>query len=216
MLARVRVFLVDRPTLFRRSLGALLHRRRGLQVVGEADNGAQALAQARVLRPDVLVVEPAVPGGGPPLIAALDREVGGCAVLVLTDEGDQKAVGLALRAGARGYLHKDCEPDDLVRAIHCVQAGELVVTRNVISAVLRAPGEASAGEPGGLTQREFEVLQLVTRGCRNAEIARGLVVSEHTVKAHLANILYKLGLRNRVELAAFALQHGLIRSSGAP
>lgn len=137
MVDRVRVLLVDRPTLFRASLQALLQHR-NLCVVGQAENGAQAASQAGALHPDVAVVDPAVPEGGPPMIASVRETARGCGVLVLSDDSDENSVNVALLAGARGYLHKDCAPDDLVRAIHSVRAGELVLAPRLTSVILRA------------------------------------------------------------------------------
>ena len=203
----IRVVLVDHPGLSRHGLVALLARRRGLRVVGEADTGMEALALARTVQPDVVIVEPAVPGGGLKLIAELCREVPRCAVLVLTEPTNDDAVGGALKAGARGYLQKSCEPEDLVRTIERVHLGELVVAAHN-APVLNGHGR-SQGSPDGLTDRELEVIRLVARGRTNPGIAHELGITEHTAKEHLANILDKLGLENRVQIATYAVQRGL-------
>jgi DNA-binding NarL/FixJ family response regulator len=204
----IRLLLVDHLTLPRRCLAALLNRRRGLQVVGEAAIGGAALDLARSLRPDIALVEPETPDGGPRLIEALDAEMPG-AVLVLTRSADG-GLSNALRAGARGYLHMNCEPDDLVRAIERVHAGELVIAPGMADAALKElnsePERDADATP--LTERERDVLRLVTQGLTNAEIARELYITEHTTKGHLAKILSKLGLDNRVQIATYAVQNG--------
>jgi two-component system nitrate/nitrite response regulator NarL len=203
----IRVLLVDHPGLSRHGLVALLARRRGLRVVGEADTGLEALALARAVQPDVVIVETSVPGGGVKLVTDLAREQRQCAVLVLTETSSDPAVSRALQAGARGYLQKSCEPDDLVRTIERVHLGELVVAAHA-APVLYGHGR-SQGPPEGLTERELEVLRLVARGRTNPGIAQELGITEHTAKEHLANILDKLGLENRVQVATYAVHHGL-------
>lgn len=207
----IRVLLVDTPALFRRSLASILNRRRSLQVVGEVGTGAEAILQLRAQHPDVIVIEPSVNGGGTALISELYREGAGCAILVLTTTREESAATLALQAGARGYLHKECEIEDLVRAIERIHAGELVVTRVAAETVVKGlSGEWQRDRPlGGLTAREIEVLQLVALGRTNPQIANELCITEHTVKAHLAKILGKMGMENRVQLVAYALQQGL-------
>ena len=211
----VRLLLVDSPTLHRRSLAAMLNRRRGLRVVGEAANGPEAIARIRLLQPDVAVVEPKVPDGGPALIAGLCQEGTSCAVLVLTSSSDEGEARQALQAGARGYLDKDREPDDLVRAIERIHAGDLVVSQSAANIVLKEITVPSPTEPrlGGLTTRELEVLQQVAQGRTNPQIARELCITDHTVKAHLANILGKLGLENRVQLATYATEQRIAPSA---
>lgn len=192
-------------------------------MIGEAGSGSQALAEAQALRPDLVVVEPEVPEGGPPLVADLSRGAAGCAVLVLTGGGDEGAASRALQAGARGYLVKDCAPEELVRAIERVHDGELVLASGAAEAVLKDLGtdpERASG-PLGLTAREGDVLGLVVQGRTNPEIARALCITEHTVKGHVARILRKLGVGNRVELAAHATRDGLatpapVDGAGAP
>ncbi|MGH2461949.1 MAG: LuxR C-terminal-related transcriptional regulator [Chloroflexota bacterium] len=211
----VRLLLVDSPTLHRRSLAALLNRRRGLRVVGEAANGPEAIVRVRALHPDVAIVEPKVPDGGSALVAGLCQEDAECLVLVLTSSSDDGEVRQVLQAGARGYLDKDREPDDLVRAIERIHAGDLVVSQSAADSALRElvgspPPESRSG---GLTTREIEVLRQVARGKTNPQIARELFITEHTVKAHLANIQGKLGLGNRVQLATYATQQRIAPSA---
>lgn len=216
----IRLLLVDSPTLHRRCLAAILNRRRNLRVVGEAGTAAEAIDVVGTLRPDVAVVELRVPGGGTSLVADLCRAEPACSVLVLTNSNDDAEVRHALQAGARGYLDKDREPDDLVRTIERVHAGELVVAPAAAETVMRHfSGSRSDGAgPGGLTARELEVLRLVVQGRTNPQIAQELCITDHTVKAHLTKILSKCGLENRVQLAAYALQQGITPppESGSP
>ena len=203
----IRVLLVDHPGLSRYGLVAVLTRRRGLRVVGEADNGMAAHSLARVAQPDVVIVDTTVPGAGLELVTDLCHAVPGCAVLVLTQQASDDAVSGALQAGARGYMLKSCEPEDLVRTIERIHLGEVVVTAQTTS--LRNGLVHLPGQPDGLTERELEVLRLVARGRTNPSIAHELSITEYTAKEHLANILAKLGLENRVQIATYAVHHGL-------
>ena len=216
MTAPIRLLLVDHQTLLRRCLSALLSRRRDVEVVGEAVTGAQARLRARALRPDVVVVDPEVPDGGPTLVADLCQQLSRCAVVVLTGADGYEAASQALRAGARGYLPKTCEPDDLIRAVERVRRGELVVAPEVDDIVLDGLRSESTRPPSGdsLTSRELDVVRLIARGRTNPEIARELSITEHTVKGHLAKILGKLRLGNRVQLATYATQRGIAVPDG--
>jgi DNA-binding NarL/FixJ family response regulator len=206
----IRLLLVDAPTLSRRCLAAFLNRRRGLQVVGEAATAAQALAQVCTLQPDVVVVEPEVANDGPRFLAEL-CQAASAAVLVLTLETGGGTAGRALQVGARGYIQKHCEPEDVVRAIERVHAGELMVGSSAADRLLKdlASNLSSAPSLPELTARERDVLQQVSLGRTNVEIARRLYITEHTVKGHLANILRKLHLENRVQVARYAMQNSL-------
>lgn len=212
MAESIRVLLVEQLTLLRRSLVELLQRRRGLQVVADAAGIDEALARARELQPDVIVLEPQGLATGAKLIGELCQAAPASNVLVLTSSGDEGIVSQALQAGARGFVQKDCEPDDLVRAIQAVHAGQLVVAPTVADAVVRGlSGESTRDqERDRLTPREREVLRLVAQGWTNPEIARKLCITEYTVKGHLAKIMNKLGFVNRVQLATYAIQEGLV------
>ena len=203
----IRVLLVDHPGLSRHGLVALLSRRRGLRVVGEADTGIEALALARAVKPDVVIVETSVPAGGLKLLTELSRELPHGAMLVLTEASSDPGVSGALQAGARGYLQKSCDPEALVRTIERVHLGELVVAAQA-APLLNGHGRLHPRSET-LTDRELEVLRLVARGRTNPGIAHELGITEHTAKEHLANILDKLGLENRVQVATYAVHHGL-------
>lgn len=143
----IRLLLVDAPRLCRRALATLLNRRQQLQVVGEAATGAEALAQARSRQPDLVILEPGIPDGGVKLVADLCREAPTSAVLILTNHNEQSSLSELLQAGARGYLHKECEPDELTAAISRVQAGELVVASGLADAFVRDLGDGRTREP---------------------------------------------------------------------
>ena len=163
-------------------------------------------AEQRLREPDVIVVDPEVSDGGVKLVRQLAQTHRECGVLVLARSARTIPVGPALQGGARGYLEKDCEPEALIEAIERVHAGELVITSALMEAVVQELASRRGLRSRGmtLTVREIEVLQLVARGCSNQEIGRELVITEHTVKAHLAKIREKLGLESRVQLALYA------------
>lgn len=213
----IRLLLVDHNTLLRRCLASTLNRRRDLEVVGDTGCRDEALELARRLEPDIVVIEPDAPEGGPDLIEGLRAELPGAGVLALTHSHHDIA-RRALLAGARGCVEKSCEPEDLVRAIKQVHAGEMVVGSDAIDSLLGSLNESDEvpAESAVLTEREMDVLRLVADGHTNPEIARLLFITEHTVKGHLAKILGKLGLDNRVQLATYAMQHGLMEERPAP
>ncbi len=206
----IRLLVIDAPRLARRALAVTLNRRRRLAVVGDTGSGTEARTLARSLVPDVALVEPAIPDGGAELVADLSRQVPGCAVAVFIAEGGGAVAGPALQAGARACITKDCDVEDLARTIERVREGELVVAPALAESVAAELGRGAGPERSGvLTAREREVLTLVARGLTNLEIAASLCITEHTAKGHLAKILRKLGLDNRVQLATYALHHGL-------
>ncbi|MFC9789561.1 response regulator [Rhodococcus sp. NPDC127528] len=213
----ITVLLVDDQELMRMGLKMVLDAHEDLAVVGEAADGAAAIAEARRLGPDVVLMDvrmPVVDG-----VAATEKIVeSGCPsrVLVMTTfDLDEHALG-ALRAGASGFLLKDTPPEDLVSAIRSVAAGDAVVspkvTRRLLSRFISEdPVPARAPEVlGDLTDREREVLEHLATGLSNAEIASGLHLSEATVKTHVGRILTKLGLRDRVQAVVLAYETGLV------
>lgn len=207
----IRIMLVDTPVLNRRCLALALGRKRRLHVVGEAGSGPDALAGAEATQPDVVVVDPSVPGGGSSLVTDLSLKLAGRPIIVLSQDGNQASAGRALQAGARGYLQRDCEIDTLVHAIELVHEGQLVLAPASVGEALAEQTARRSHHAGRhtLTRREAEVLQLVAQGQTNHEIGNELFITEYTVKAHLAHLLGKLGLANRVQLATFATQRGI-------
>jgi DNA-binding NarL/FixJ family response regulator len=215
-----RVVLAEDQPMVRAGFRALLDSRDDIEVVGEAATGAEALELARVLRPDVVVMDirmPEMDGLEATRRITGDRSLGDTRVLVLTTfELDEYVFG-ALRAGASGFLLKGGEPADLVHAIRVVAGGESLlapsVTRKLIETYVAQPQPAARTEPDGLdelTVREREVLGLVATGLTNAEIADALQLSPLTAKTHVSRILMKLGARDRVQLVVIAYQSGIV------
>ena len=215
----IRVLLADDQALIRAGFAALVGSAADLEVVGQAVDGAQAVALARELRPDVILMDIRMPGSdglsATELITA-DPELAGVRVLVLTTFESDDAVLAALRAGASGFLGKGVEPTALLDAIRVVAAGEALLspsaTRTLIARMLAAPAGPSSG-PGtldGLTERETEVVGLVAQGFSNDEIATRLFVSPLTAKTHVNRAMTKLGARDRAQLVVMAYQAGLV------
>ncbi|GAA2881141.1 DNA-binding response regulator [Actinoplanes cyaneus] len=222
MTGPVRVLIVDDDDLMRAGLRAVLSSDASIDVVGEAADGRVAVASARALRPDVVLMDVRMPHQDG---IAATRELAGVApaarVLMLTTFEDDDYVFGALSAGASGFLLKRTRPEQLIEAIHTVADGDSLlspsVTRTVIDRIATAspPDPVVAGRLRALTARERDVLELVARGLSNAEIAGELFVEESTVKTHMKRILAKLGLRDRVQAVVAAYETGLVRP-GAP
>jgi DNA-binding NarL/FixJ family response regulator len=217
-----RVVLAEDQPMVRAGFRALLDSREDIEVVGEAATGAEALEQARVLRPDVVVMDirmPEMDGLEATRRITGDRSLSDTRVLVLTTfELDEYVFG-ALRAGASGFLLKGGEPADLVSAIRVVAGGESLlapsITRKLIETYVAQPQAPARTEPDGLdelTAREREVLGLVATGLTNAEIADALYLSPLTAKTHVSRILMKLGARDRVQLVVIAYQSGIVEA----
>jgi DNA-binding NarL/FixJ family response regulator len=213
----IRVLVADDQELLRAGLRMVLKPQPDIELVGEAADGEQAIGLARRVKPDVVVMDirmPRVDGIEATRRILTDNEPP--RVLVLTTFGEDEYVYEALRAGASAFLLKDAPPEELVAGIRAVARGDALlgpaVTRRVIEAFVRSrpPAHATAGIADRLTSRELEVLMLVARGLSNAEIAEHLVVSEATVKTHVARMLTKLDLRDRVHAVVFAYESGLV------
>ncbi len=211
----IRVLLVDDERLIRTGFRMILSAEAGLQVVGEAADGLQAVAEAARSRPDVVLMDirmPRLDG-----IEATRRIVGGvhaARVIVLTTFDLDEYVFDALRAGASGFLLKDAPESQLVAAIQVVASGGSLFAPNATRRVIEAFASSRPVPPPGLaelTPRELEVLRCIARGWSNREIAEALGVSEHTAKTHVAHILDKLGLRDRVQAVVLAYEAGLVR-----
>ena len=216
----IKILLADDQPLVRTGFRMILDAEPDMEVIAEAGDGADAVRQARQLRPDVVVMDIRMPVQDGIAATAEIAAAGHARVLVLTTfHVDEHVVG-ALRAGASGFLLKDAHADRLLEAIRVVHAGDAIVdpavTRKLLDQFvhrLPAPGEARAAAPTdqltGTTGREREVLALVARGLSNAEIAAELVVTETTVKTHVHHLLTKLGARDRVQLVVLAYEAGL-------
>ncbi|MEY9888322.1 DNA-binding NarL/FixJ family response regulator [Catenulispora sp. MAP12-49] len=220
----IRVVVADDQELVRSGFAMILDAQPDIEVAGEAGDGAEAVALARALRPDVVLLDVRMPVMDGIEAARQITADGDSRILMLTTFDVDEYVYDALYAGASGFLLKDVRRDDLVHAVRVVAAGDSLlapsVTRRLIADVTsRRP--ARAGEPAAapsarldaLTPRERETLLLIARGASNAEIAARLYVTEHTVKTHVSNILMKLGLRDRVHAVIFAYDSGLVTPS---
>ena len=218
----LRVVLADDHPLMREGLKLFL-RGRGVEVVGEAANGAEALAQARATRPDVVVIDLAMPElDGLAATRLIKSELPELAVVILTASEADADLFEAVKSGAQGYLLKSMEPERMVEQIEAAGRGEPALTPRLAAKILtefarlaEPPAAAEPVAPGPLTAREREVLELLVAGASNRQIATTLVVTENTVKFHLKNILQKLHLQNRAQVVAYALRHGLTPPSGS-
>jgi DNA-binding NarL/FixJ family response regulator len=213
----IRVLLADDQTLVRSGFRMILRAEADMEVIGEAADGAEAIALSHELDPDVVLMDVRMPNVDG--IEATRRIIDGSKraprVLVLTTFDLDEYVFEALRAGASGFLLKDAPEEQLVSGIRIVAGGASLfapaVTRRLIERFAGAEPPAPLPMLGELTPRELEVLRLVARGLSNAEIAAELVLSEHTAKTHVAHILDKLGLRDRVQAVVLAYESGLAR-----
>ena len=211
-----RVLICDDQALVRSGLRAILETRPDLEVVGEAENGVEAVALAERRSPDVILRDIRMPiVDGVEATRQLVAKGSAARVLILTTFDLDEYVHAAIRAGASGFLLKDVKPADLVHAIHVVAAGEALlaptVTRRLLErfATTLPVGDHTGQGLAELTTRETEVLRLLAGGLSNAEIAAKLVLSEATVKTHISNILRKLRLRDRVQAVILAYETGL-------
>ncbi len=201
----ITVLLVDDHQMVRTGLAALLGAAEGIEVVGQAANGEEALSAAAVTLPDVVLMDLSMPVmDGVEATRRLVASVPDAKVVVLTSFSDRDRVSEALAAGAIGYLLKDAEPTDLINAVSSAASGHVPIDPRVAAVLLPRPGTA----PGaGLSVREREVLQLVATGMANKQVGRALGISERTVKAHLGRVFREIGVADRTSAALWAREH---------
>lgn len=216
----IRVLLTDDHAIVRKGVRALLATERDIQVVGEAGNGAEAVAKAETLCPDVILMDLMMPElDGIEATRQITANIPGARVIVLTSFAADDKVFPAIKAGALGYLLKDSGPEELLRAIRQVYRGEPSLEPSIARKVLFELAQPPKQQPltaDPLTQRELDVLRLIAQGCSNKEIALNLSVSELTVRTHVSNVLSKLHVASRTQAALYALQKGITSLEDIP
>ena len=206
---KIRVMIVDDHAIVRSGLGAFLSAVPDLDLVGEAENGEQAVVRAKVLKPDVILMDLMMPGmDGVTATRSIKENNPSIQIIALTSFQEDELVQNAIKAGAIGYLMKNVSVRELEAAIHGAKAGKMVLSPEAAQALVRVSQQAAETET--LTSREQEILKLMVEGLNNAEIAERIVVSLSTVKYHISNILMKLGVENRVAAVTMAIQRKLI------
>jgi NarL family two-component system response regulator LiaR len=209
---RIRLFIADDHIVVREGLRALLGTEPGIEIVGEAADGKEAVASIRSLKPDVVLLDLIMPQmSGLEVIMEVVRDDPQVRILVLTSFSDDDKVFPAIKAGALGYLLKDSSPQELIQAIRDVYRGEPSLDPAIALKLLHEFKEPAVQPPAPepLTEREVKVLSLVSHGLANQEIAEVLGISERTVRTHVGNILSKLHFANRTQAALYALRKGL-------
>ncbi|MBN1888819.1 MAG: response regulator transcription factor [Thermoflexales bacterium] len=214
----MRVLIADDHAIVREGLRTLIASEPGMEVVGEAADGVEAMFRARSLHPDVILMDMVMPRkNGLEAIRDIKREDPDARILVLTSFAEDDQVFPAIKAGALGYLLKDSSPQQLLQAIRDVYRGESSLHPSIALKLIHELKQPSALPPAGdpLTEREVEVLKLIAQGLENQAIADKLVISAWTVRTHVRNILGKLHLANRTQAALYALREGLAKLSEA-
>ena len=215
----IRLLIADDHTIVRKGLKVLLATEPDMQVVGEADNGVEAVEKASALKPDVILMDLVMPKmDGIEATRTITASLPGARVLVLTSFAADDKVFPAVKAGALGYLLKDSSPEELLEAIRKVHRGEPSLEPSIARKVLQELSNPGQGKPttDPLTERELEVLRLIAQGLSNKEIAAAIFVAEWTVRSHVSNILAKLQLASRTQAALYALRSGIASLDDVP
>ena len=208
----IRLLIVDDHLVVRQGIQMLLDTEPSIQVVGEAGNSKDAVREAGRLKPDVILMDLVMPqGDGIQAIAEITRSITTIKIIVLTMFHDETKISAAIEAGADGYLLKDADGEELIRAIHAVQQGGMPfdpqVARHLITKVAKSK---DTSESSRLTKREEEVLRLLAKGVSTKAVAQALCIEEGTARVHIHNILLKLGVSSRTSAAVWALQMGIL------
>ncbi len=216
---KTRVLLAEDHTIVRKGLRSLLDKETGIEVVGEAEDGREAIVKAEELHPDVVVMDIAMPGlNGLEATRQIKKRFSDIKIIILTMHANEEYILQSLKAGASGYLIKKAAPAELISAINAVHKGHSFlspsISRMVIDEYIRRSKEISEGEEGfeQLTVREREVLQLIAEGRKTREIAELLYISIKTVETHRAHIMNKLDIHSTAELTQYAIRKGIISS----
>lgn len=211
----IRILLVDDHNLFRSGVKALLQREEGIEVAGEAGNALEGIELAKTLHPDVVLMDISMPGiKGTKAIQSLLEAVPNASLLMLTVSENENDLFDAIKAGAKGYILKNIEPEDLIRSIKRIAAGEAVVSGNLTGKIMEEFRNLVIQKEAHkeiLTPREKEILLLLATGKSNKDIAAELSLSESTVKIHIQHVLKKLNLKGRVQAAVYVIERGWIR-----
>jgi len=213
----IRILVVDDHSVVRQGLKMFLGLDPELEIVGEAENGAEAVKMAGELKPDVVLMDMLMPVmDGIEATKTIRSTMPDTEVIALTSVLEDAAVVGAIKAGAIGYLLKDTQSDELRRAIKAASQGQVQLSPQAAARLMREVRTPEIAPPDALTERENDVLKLLAQGKANKEIARDLIIGEKTVKTHVSNILLKLGVQSRTQAALYAAQNGLAELSTSP
>lgn len=211
MIETISVLIADDHAIVRQGLSSFLSLQDGIEIVGQAADGEEAVALAEQLHPDVILMDLVMPSlDGIAAIERIRTVSPDARVIVLTSFAEDDKIFAAIRAGASGYLMKDVAPADLANAIRMVHAGEPILAPDVMRRVMEQAARTPETPSDGLTERELDVLRLIAAGRSNKEIALDLTLSEKTVKTHVSNILQKLRLADRTQAALYAVRRHLV------
>jgi len=212
-MGQLKVLLADEKEVFREGLARLLGEQEHIEVVYRCSNGKQAIERVKEMKPDVVLIDNNISDcGSKEATQEIKGLFPGVQVALLTDSENEQELFSAIESGATGYLLKDMKVDDLIKSVDLIGKGEVVVSPPLGEKLVGKFASMRQKEPErqtGLTQQELEIVKLLAKGATNKEIAETLFVTENTAKVHLKNILRKLGLRNRQQVAAYAVQQGL-------